>query len=82
MKKFWSKFKLFWKELGNFLTNLLCPVVSALASGAALLQLPAGVIQFLKKVEYWCFYACSTKPVIDELVEKVDEVITKEKGEK
>ena len=72
MKKFWSKFKIFWRELGNFLTNLLCPILSILCSAAELLHLPDSVIKALKKAEHWAFYACGTKEIIDSLVDSTD----------
>lgn len=33
MKNIWKKFKLFFREVGNFLTNLLCPIVSIVIAG-------------------------------------------------
>lgn len=81
MKKFWAKFKIFWRELGNALTNILCPIMSILAAGCELLQLPTSVIDALKKAEYWCWYACGTKDKIDEIIDKVDEVFAEDKKE-
>lgn len=68
MKTVWSKIKLFWKELGNFLTNLLCPIITVIIAIMEALQLPSNVIQVMKKIEYWCFYACATKEKIDKIV--------------
>ena len=75
MKTIWKKFKVFWREVGNVLTNLLCPVVSAIAAGMELCQMPASWIKGVKKFEYWLFYACSTKDKIDHVVDKVDEAL-------
>lgn len=77
MKKIWKKFLCFWKELGNIITNVLAPFASLLVAAAELLQLPIVVIQALKKVEYWCFYACGTQKTIDDIVNKVDDAIDK-----
>lgn len=77
MKKFWKKFKLFFREIGNFLTNLLCPIVSIVIAGMEALQLPIKWIEFMKKVEYWCWKACGTKEVIEDMIEKVDEQVEK-----
>lgn len=75
MKKIWKKFKLFWKELGNILTNLLCPVLAVIAAGMELCQLPTKWIQGVKKAEYWCWKLCGTKENIDKIVDKIDEVV-------
>lgn len=79
MKKFWEKFKLFWKELGNILTNLLCPVLSILCALSELLHLPDSVIKALKKAEHWAFYANATKPMIDAIVESADKKLEDDK---
>lgn len=81
MKNFWNKFKIFWKEVGNVLTNLLCPLLSILCAFAELIHLPNAVINVLKKAEYWCFYACGTKEVIDELVSAADSKLEDDKLE-
>ena len=81
MKKFWEKFKLFWKELGNILTNLLCPVLSILCALSELLHLPDSVIKALKKAEHWAFYANATKPMIDAIVESADKKLEDDKIE-
>ena len=78
MKKFWKKFKIFWVEIGNILTNILCPVIAVVAAGMELCQLPASWIQAVKKVEYWCWYACGTKEKLDKIVDKVDEILEEE----
>lgn len=82
MKKIWSKVKLFVREVGNFLTNLLCPVISAITAGMELCQLPMKWIEFMKKAEYWCWQACGTKDTIDKIIDKVDEVIEEEQQNK
>ena len=54
MKKYWKKFKIFWMELGNLLTNIACPFLSI---GAALLEVfgaPISWIKSVKQAEYWC----------------------------
>lgn len=71
----WTKFKLFWNELGNIIFNVFCPILSTLAALAELFQLPASVIDALKKAEYWCFYACGTKKTIDKLTNKVADAL-------
>lgn len=67
-----KKFKCFWKELGNVLTNVLVPVVAMVAAIMELLQLPTAWIQGVKKVEYWLWEACGTKKEIDKFIEKVE----------
>ena len=79
MKKFWEKFKIFWKELGNVLTNLLCPVMSILCAGAELLQLPTSVIQTLKKIEVWLFFACGTQKSLNALEDITDKALADDK---
>lgn len=71
----WEKFKLFWRELGNILLNIACPVLSMIAAICELLQLPASVIDAIKKAEYWCFYAFGTKKVIDKIIENAVEAL-------
>ena len=77
-KKAWKKFVVFWKEIGNFFTNLLCPLLSLVAALAEVLQLPTNVIQGIKKAEYWAWNASGTKDAIDKIVDKADEIIEKE----
>lgn len=81
MKKFWEKFKLFWKELGNILTDLLCPILSILCALSELLHLPDSVIKALKKAEHWAFYASATKPLIDSIIDSADKKLEDEKIE-
>lgn len=73
MKNFWSKFKLFWKELGNTITNFLCPLISLLIAIMELCQLPNSWIQMMKKAEYWAWFASGTKEKIDALIEEIEE---------
>ena len=75
MKKFWAKFKLFWRELGNVLTNVLCPFVAILAAIMEVCQLPISWVQGVKKFEYYCWEACGTKKELDKIVEQVDPVV-------
>lgn len=79
MKKVWSKIKCFIKEIGNILTNMLCPICAIIIAAMEVGQLPASAIQFMKKVEYWLFYACGTKDMIDEIVEVVDKSVVNTK---
>ena len=77
MKNFWNKFKLFWKELGNTLTNFLCPLISLLIAIMELCQLPSSWIQSMKKIEYWAWFACGTKEKIDEMIDEIVEEVDK-----
>ena len=72
MKKVWEKIKCFIKEIGNVLTDILCPICSIVAAAMEVGQLPASWIKAVKKVEYWLFYACGTKDVIDQIVGTID----------
>ena len=76
-KKAWKKFVIFWKEVGNFFTNLLCPILSLLAACAELLQLPTKAIQGIKKAEHWAWNLSGTKDIVDNLVEGIDNVVDK-----
>jgi hypothetical protein len=76
-KKAWKKFVVFWKEIGNFFTNLLCPILSLIAACAELLQLPTKAIQGIKKAEYWAWNLSGTKDVVDGLVEGIDDIVDK-----
>lgn len=76
-KKAWKKFVVFWKEIGNFFTNLLCPILSLIAACAELLQLPTKAIQGIKKAEYWAWNISGTKDVIDGFVDQVDDLVDK-----
>ena len=76
-KKAWKKFVIFWKEVGNFFTNLLCPILSLLAACAELLQLPTKAIQGLKNAEHWAWNLSGTKDIVDDLVEGIDNVVDK-----
>ena len=77
-----KKLKLFVREIGNFLTNLLCPVISAITAGMELCQFPVKWISCMKKAEYWCWKACGTKEVIEKIIDKVDDVIEENNSKK
>lgn len=77
MSKFWKKVKCAVKEIFNFLTNLLCPVLSLVCALMEVFGLPTKAIQAVKKAEYWCWYAAGTKETIDNFVEKVEDAIEK-----
>lgn len=36
----------------------------------------------MKKVEYWCWKACGTKEIIDDIIEKVDDHIEQREDDK
>lgn len=74
-----KKIKLFFKELGNALTNILCPLVSIVVALMELFQLPTAWIQIVKKVEHWAWYLSGTKDDIDKILEEVEEIV--EEGE-
>lgn len=76
MKNYWKKFKTFWKEIGNLLTNVACPFLSIANALLELFGAPITWIQMVKKAEYWCWQACGTKEEIDRIVEGVDEIIS------
>lgn len=77
MVKVWKKIKTAVKEVFNLLTNLLCPVMSAICVIMEVFQLPAGAIQAVKNAEYWCWKVAGTKTNIDDLLEKVDDAVEK-----
>lgn len=77
MSKFWKKVKCAVKEIFNFLTNLLCPILSLVCALMEVFGLPTKAIQAVKKAEYWCWYAAGTKETIDNFVEKVEDAIEK-----
>ena len=77
MSKFWKKVKCAVKEVFNFLTNLLCPVLSLVCALMEVFGLPTKAIQAVKKAEYWCWYAAGTKDTIDHFVDKVEDAIEK-----
>lgn len=82
MKKFWSKFKLFWCELGNVLTNLLCPLISLVIAFMEIFQLPTNWIQIMKKVEHWAWFACGTKDKIDEMIDQIEDEVANNEDNK
>lgn len=73
LKTAWKKIKCAVKEFFNFLTNLLCPILSAICVVLELLNLPTSWIKTLKKLEYWCWNISGTKEIIDNFIDKVDE---------
>lgn len=75
----WNKLKLFVKELFNFVTNLIVPLISILTAIAEVLQLPIGFIKGLKTTEYWLFNFAATKPVIDNIIVVIDKEVEKNK---
>lgn len=75
MKTYWKKFKAFWKELGNLLTNVACPLLATVAAVLEVFGAPANWIQGVKKAEYWCWNASGTKEKIDEIVDGIDKVV-------
>lgn len=75
MKTYWKKIKAFWKELGNILTNVACPLLAIVAAILEVFGAPANWIQGVKKAEHWCWNASGTKDKIDEIVDAVDGVI-------
>lgn len=80
MKKYWAKFKIFWKELGNILTNLACPFLSILAAILEIFNMPTSWIQNVKKVEYWCWEAYGTKKELDKIIQRADDVLNTLEG--
>lgn len=75
MKTYWKKFKAFWRELGNLLTNVACPLLAIAAAVLEIVGAPTSWIQGVKKAEYWCWNACGTKEKIDNIVEQIDKVV-------
>lgn len=75
MKTYWEKFKLFWRELGNVFTNMLCPLLSAIVAILEIFGLPISWINAVKQAEYWCWNACGTKEDLDKIVDSVDQII-------
>ena len=43
---------MFWRELGNILTNIACPFLAILVAISEIFGLPATFIQSIKKAEY------------------------------
>lgn len=69
MKKIFARIRVFFKELGNILTNFIVPFVSLLIAILEILPIPTIWIKFLKTVEYWLFYASGTAKDIEKIVE-------------
>lgn len=81
MKKVWTKIKLFMREMLNLLTNLFCPVVSAICALMELFQLPTSAINAVKNVEHWFWNIAGTKDKIEEIIDKVDDAVEKTDSE-
>lgn len=81
MKTYWKKFKTFWKEIGNLLTNVACPILAMVSAILEIFNAPVSWIQGVKKAEYWCWYACGTKDEIDKIVDAVDEIVEGDNNE-
>lgn len=77
MKIYWKKFKMFWRELGNLLTNVLCPLLAVIAAMLEIFGAPIAWINGVKKAEYWCWNASGTKKKIDNIIEEIDKVVDK-----
>lgn len=75
MKTYWKKFKAFWKELGNLVTNVACPLLSIVAAILEIFNAPASWIQGVKKAEHWCWNLYGTKEDIDKIVDGIDNAI-------
>lgn len=73
MNKLYKRVKLFFKEIGNILTNTLIPVVGLVILIAEILPIPVTYIKYLKLVEYWLFYASGTADQISEEIKKMIE---------
>lgn len=78
MKNYWKKFKIFWKELGNILTNFACPFLAIVASLLEVFGAPVSWAQAVKKAEYYCWQACGTKKELDKIVDSLDNIVNKE----
>lgn len=77
MKIYWKKFKMFWRELGNLLTNVLCPLLAVIAAMLEIFGAPIAWINGVKKAEYWCWNVSGTKKKIDSVIEEIDKVVDK-----
>ena len=65
-KKIKDRVVLIVKEIGNFITNLLLPLVGLIIIVLEALPVPKKYIKLLKTIEYWLFYASGTAKKIDE----------------
>ena len=80
-KKLFEWFGLLFREIGNFLTNLLVPLLAIVIFIVEILPIPNKdkVLLWLKRVEYWAFYASGTAKVLAKRVlDKADEEELKE----
>ena len=77
-----KKFKLFFKEMGNAMTNVLCPLFSVIAALLELFHFPTEWIKFVKEMEYWAWFTSGTKDKIDALNKGVNEFFKEGDDEK
>lgn len=70
MKKVFKRVRLFLKEILNFITNILVPIVSVVISILEVLPVPSTWIKLMKVLEYWLFYAFGTAKDIDKAIEE------------
>jgi hypothetical protein len=80
-KKVFEWFGLLFREIGNFLTNLLVPLLTVVIFIVEVLPIPKKdkVLLWLKKVEYWVFYASGTAKILAKRVlDKAEEEELKE----
>lgn len=69
MKHYFSKLKIFLKELGNAFTNILCPLASMITAILNLIGAPIALIEKSKKLEYWFWNLSGTKNEIEKFLE-------------
>lgn len=71
-RKVFKWLKLALREIGNFLTNLLIPFIVILVFAIELLPIPnkKKILEILKKVEHWAFFACGTANRIYDKIDK------------
>ena len=72
MKKILKRISFFLKELLNFLTDVLVPLVSLIAAILQLLPVPLKWVHTVKKIENWLYYAKGTGDKIKEEVDKIE----------
>ena len=68
--RFLKRVKLFIREIGNLLANVLVPLVSLLILIVDLFPVPTAIIAWMKKIEYWLFFASGTADKIDKILEE------------
>lgn len=69
MQKFTERLKLIGKEVLNFITNILCPLISVVMVILEIFGVPASVLDVVKKVEYALFYLSGTKEDIEKTID-------------